>query len=154
MGRQRDAGAASIAKFQPYMLLVKRVYYMRGINYVYHDANAAAVAASAALNARISGVASTPTAPALAVGTPPTDAQIKSLSEAVTSLSGQITKSLGTGGNIGVSSSFARATAEGIEMTEIFERPLAFGYVADAAALDDSQPGTLRGGIARLCGEL
>jgi hypothetical protein len=53
--RAHDAAGASIADYDPRMLLLRKVFYMRGINYTYHDSKAVAAALSAAVNARIAG---------------------------------------------------------------------------------------------------
>jgi len=37
---------------------------------------------------------------------------------------------IGAGSNIQIAASFARATAVGVELEQVFDRPLAFGYQA------------------------
>lgn len=50
-----------------------------------------------------------------------------------------------------VAGSFARATAQGMELVELFQRPVAFGYVAFANNLKLEQNGQWSGGIGQFC---
>jgi len=149
--RANDAKGAPIAKYDPYMFLIDKVFYIRGINYVYHDSNAVAAAMSAALNARIAGAANAPAAPALSVAAAPTSADMTAVAAAVNALATAISKSPAAGSNIGISTSFAHATAEGVEMTQVFDRPVAFGYNTEAKRLVAEPFGRLSGGIDGLC---
>jgi hypothetical protein len=85
------------------------------------------------------------------VGTPPTTAALTDLTTAVNALTAQITKSPAAGNNIGISTSFAHATAAGVELTQVFDRPLAFGYQADFADIKVDDSGRISGGIDTLC---
>jgi hypothetical protein len=145
--RQAETGSEKIAKYDPRLFLIRRVFYARGINFVYHDTNATAVAFRAAFNAQLPAGVTPPAAPTPPTATTPTltdptgaiatgaaaTAALKSVMADVAAM-----KTALAGANIGIGASFGRATARGIEITELFENPLAFGY--DALVSELSKP--------------
>ncbi len=153
--RKNHAQSASFPEFQPQMAMLRRVYYLRGIRFVFHDDRAAALAASAAFNPRLPEGVTPPSAPTQPAVTPPTNANANVTTQ-LTEISKQlaeIQKSLPANNNINLSLQGTRATARGIEMIQLFERPLAFGYDPLVTALTwDKTNQQANNGISDLCG--
>ena len=154
--RRDDARWGAIAGFDPRLYLIAKVYYLRGLRYIYNDTTASAATFTAALNTRL---AATNTPPAATAASPnPTqavandtnadlDARIAALTKAI----GDMGDKLASNNNINVGASAARATAEGVEIVQLFERPVAFGYEPLAENIGPDKSGVLRGGIDELC---
>ena len=131
------------APVQPYLGVLRRVFYLRGIRFVTEDSRAAAAMAQAAVRqtfpagtqpvplpqvtVNASPPPSPPPAGAPAAAVAAQNAAIAGLQQQVDALrSGLAT----AGSNAQIAASFARATAVGVELVQIFDRPLAFGYQA------------------------
>ncbi len=149
--------------FMPAVTIVRRVYYLRGIKFVFNDSKAAAAALNAALNTRLDASRTPAAPPPLSVtatasapsgsGTIGSDlkAQVADLTQQMT----QLKSNLATGNNnVNIASSFARATATGIELVQLFDRPLAFGYypwTQDEFITMGAPPRTYWAGIRQIC---
>ena len=126
--------------------LLRRVFYLRGVRFIVNDTRAASVAAQAAIaNPVASGrglvplpqvsVTNTMTPAASNPGPPARSAAAAAAANAaaIDALSAQLEAlrtSLARDGNIQLGLQAARATATGIELVQLFDRPLAFGYQA------------------------
>jgi len=143
---------AQSAPFEPAITIVWQVYYLRGIKFTYNDSKAAAAALNAALNTRLDASRTPPAPPSPSVATPATtpsgsgtmgtdlQSQMTDLTQRITDLNSK----LATGNNnVNIASSFLRATATGIELVQLFDRPLAFGYAPMTLPYHD--------GIRKLC---
>ena len=162
-----ESGNSSPPKFQPEMMVMRRVYYLRGIRYVFNDASVASAIATAAFNTRLPTTAAPPdllkptpsTGSAATENLPTDDKATKALIASITALNKQLSEikdvvAAGKGG-AGFGISGVRATARGIEMTQTFNRPLAFGYepITFNFGLEKDQNGVVRrtGGLDELC---
>ena len=160
----------------PQLVLMRRIYYLRGLRFTIDDSQTATAALQAAANLRL-GQGVTP--PTVAVVTPPPVAPAGvpgpaggtaatatgALQAQIDALKGQLS-ALGAsgGGTAQIASSYARASAVGVEFNHIFDRPMAFGFEPVAFNLDwhkDDKhnvlvgsrmiPGDGKRGIARIC---
>jgi hypothetical protein len=124
-----------------HLALVRRVFYLRGIRFIIHDTRATAALAQAAVTpSPMAPGASAPTLAQVTVnttapGTPaPTPGSAAAAAnaaaiDALTKLS-DLRDQLARHGNIQIALSAARATATGVELVQLFDRPLAFGFQA------------------------
>jgi hypothetical protein len=121
--------------YEPALYLLKRVYYLRGIRYILKDSRAYVALLEASSNAKIPSTAPAPTLPAVSVnvvqpnqtsGTTQdeTTAQLSALQNQIDSLRAALVNT----SNQQFAGTFARATAQGIEFVDLFQRPMAFGY--------------------------
>lgn len=161
--RKQDAEGKPIADFKPQLYLLHKVLYMRGIRYIFNDQKAASAVLSAALANQFPAGVTPPTAPAPPPPSPTPNAAPASdttgtgnaaLKAQIDALNAQIAalrSSTAQNGNTNIAGSFARATAQGVELVELFERPMAFGYVAFAENLAPGSNGQWSGGIAQFC---
>ncbi len=134
----RQAYSKNKQPYRPALVMIRRVYYLRGVRYIFSDTRAFAAQLSAAANAKASPTQQLPTPPNISMNvvTPPASgakpdavtAELASLQTQMDALRSAISSS----SNIQVAGTFARATARGIEFVDLFQRPLAFGYVAIA----------------------
>ena len=154
--RRDDARWGAIAGFDPRLYLIAKVYYLRGLRYIYNDTTASAATFTAALNTRLAATNTPPAAtaaspnPTLAVAND-TNADLDARIAALTKAIGDMGDKLASNNNINVGASAARATAEGVEIVQLFERPVAFGYEPLAENIGPDKSGVLRGGIDELC---
>jgi hypothetical protein len=155
----RQTHGGTTAPFQPQIVLLRRVFYLRGIRYIFHDSKAAALALSAAFNPRLAaGVTppATPSQPAIPAApvVPDQDASLKAEVDALTAQVAAIKTNLPANSNLNLSVEGMRATAAGIEMIQLFERPIAFGYEPLAEALTiDPDSKKMAHGVAELCAD-
>jgi hypothetical protein len=139
--REQDAGE-KIAPFAPQLYLLHKLYYMRGIRYIFNDQKAASAVLSAALANEFPAGVTSPTAPAVPLPSPTPSAAPAgdttgtgnaALKAQIDALNAQVAAIRTTqNSNTNVAGSFARATTQGVELVELFDRPVAFGYVAFA----------------------
>jgi hypothetical protein len=120
------------------LYILREVYYLRGIRYIANNSKAYAMLVEAAARSGVKDAARPPTVPTIAMnviqptptgsqGAPPaTSADVAALQQQIDALRTAVSSNA----NIQVGGTFARATARGIEFVELFQRPLAFGYVA------------------------
>ena len=144
------------ADFKPKLYLITKVFYLRGIRYVYNDTTVSSAMFTAAFDTRL-GASNTPS---LATTGPPSpdltasadkaadlNTRIADLTKSISDLNAK----LAGNNNINVAGSTARATAEGIEIVQLFERPLAFGYEPLAENVEIGTDEKLHYGIDELC---
>jgi hypothetical protein len=159
-GRKARAEGGAIAKFAPQLYLVSKVYYLRGLRYIFNDNEAASAAVAAALSNKFATGVTPPSAPAPSPPAPaaspspgaapnPQQAQIDALTKELTDLKTAVAQNT----NTNVAASYARATAQGVEMVDLFQRPVAFGYVAFAENLALDSHGKPLGGIGEFCSD-
>lgn len=158
--RKARSEGGSIARFSPQLYLISKVYYLRGLRYIFHNNKAASAAVAAALTNKFSTGVTPPSAPAPSPPAPspqppsktapsPQQAEIDALTKEVTALKTAVAQNT----NTNIAASYARATAEGVEMVDLFQRPVAFGYVAFAENLKLDKQGKPRGGISAFCSD-
>ncbi|WP_137179108.1 hypothetical protein [Roseomonas sp. AR75] len=135
---QQERAARERVAFEPALLLLRRVHYLRGIRYVVQDSDTAAAILRGAFSAPVDPGRSTPTLGSVTVNNnPPTgannapvgrnadqDARLTAMAAELESLRSQVAG--GTGAQ--VAATLMRSTARGVELVDIFDRPLAFGY--------------------------
>lgn len=117
-----------------YLLLIRKVFYLRGIRFQISDSEAAAAFAQAALRNTLPGGNQAPTLADVPItrgsgddkGDKGTAAAIADLQRQVDELRKALAGA--AGGNPQAAAQIARATATGIELVHVFDRPLAFGY--------------------------
>lgn len=127
----------------PYIGVLRRVFYLRGIRFITEDSRAVAVLAQAAVRQTFPAGTQPVPLPQVTVNTaappapPPAGAPaaaVAAQNAAIAGLQQQVEilrNGLATSGSAAqIAGSFARATAVGVELTQIFDRPLAFGYQA------------------------
>ena len=151
--RQQDAGTTKIAPFRPSVLLVRRVWYMRGINYVFSDDKAAAAALTAAINTRLAATASPPAVLGLPDLKGVAAADLPKLAALLNEINAQLANASPAGTTAGIRASVSRATSQGITFTEAFDRPLAFAYDAIAREIKVDDSGRSSGGLSDICNE-
>ena len=155
--RQSDAGSKPIAPFAAQLYLLHKVFYMRGIRYIFNDEKAASAVLGASLANQFPTGVTPPPAPTPAAPAPTpagTGAGATELQAQMTALAQQINglkNALPANTNTNIAGSYARATAQGVEMVDLFERPVAFGYVAFAENLSPAANGQWQGGIGEFC---
>lgn len=127
------------APVNPIFAVPRRVFYMRGVRFVIDDSRAAAAFAQAAVRNPLPTGASAVPLPAVSINAnlaPPSNANAPgeaANAARITALQQQIDQLrsvLGNGSNVQFAGSVARATATGVELVQLFDRPLAFGYQA------------------------
>ncbi len=125
-----------LSRPKPQIYLMRRIYYMRGIKFIIDDSQTTAAMLQAAINPRLSAPTATPAINVVTAsaqpqaGTPAagsSDAKIADLAAKITALQ-DVLKSQASGNNAQIATSYARATARGIELVNVFDRPMAFGY--------------------------
>jgi hypothetical protein len=136
------------------LVLARRVFYLRGIRFVLEDTSAAQLLAQAAIAnplpegrsaVSLPPVTITNLAPTIS-GTPqpgsPTaaDAAAAARIQALEQQVQQLRAALAQGDNTQIGLRAARATATGIELVQLFDRPLAFGYQAVFTTVDWTDP--------------
>jgi hypothetical protein len=124
-------GLANIEPVTPQIYLLWKVYYLRGIRYIWNDsdATAALLEATANLGATSGGAPSTINTITVAAPPPATaTGDVKTLETEIQTLQARLdslTKAIAGGG---AALTYAGATLRGIEFVSAFDRPLAFGY--------------------------
>lgn len=151
---------APSSPFSPQLGIITRIYYLRGIRFIIDDSRVAGVIAQASLASRLPAGVTAPSVPAVTInnaapatpasGTPSrtaaSDAQIDGMLQSIQSLRTALSSST----QAGFATTVARATARGVELVDVFDRPLAFGYVALWARV--KTPAQLeQDGLASLC---
>jgi hypothetical protein len=128
-----------VPSISPEIYLLRRIYYLRGIRYIWKDSRTTAALLEAARN-----TAPQPTAPptintVTIANTPPTTtasaatsigSEVQAQLDALKAEQAAQAKALSSGTNAQFALSYAAATARGIELVTAFDRPLAFGYEA------------------------
>ena len=161
------------ASVEPYIGVLRRVFYLRGIRFIVEDSRAAAAFGQAAIantfptgSQPISVPSVTVNANSIPAGAPApaagsTGAAIAAQTAMIAGLQAQIDQlrtGLATGSNAQIAASFARATAVGVELVQVFDRPLAFGYQAMFvdARTDPSRPADSKNlaGFAPVCNKI
>lgn len=144
--RNRERNRMPTKAVLPRLHLVRKVFYMRGIRFVTEDSRVTAAMLDAAIKKPVPDGAST-VAPATitinnaqggegagaGVAPPPGSPRATEAANAATIAALQkqladLRKSLATGSNTQIAASFARAATVGVELVQLFDRPLAFGY--------------------------
>jgi hypothetical protein len=145
--RRLQEGSSNATAPATSMLIMRRVLYMRGVRFIVSDSRVGTAALQAAIRStlpngntpmQLPGVTvNTNVAPTMQ-GTPaagsPAEAAAANAA-AITALQGQMEQLRGaitSGGNTQISLSLARAAGTGIELVQLFDRPLAFGYQGTA----------------------
>lgn len=111
--------------------IIRKVFYLRGIRFMISDGEAAAAFAQVALRNRLPEGEQAPKIAPLARSEgqdakDDTSAAIARLEQQVKELGKALDEA--AGGNLQAAAQIARATATGIELVHVFDRPLAFGY--------------------------
>jgi hypothetical protein len=153
--RGAERTAREQAGFKPQIYVLRRVIYLRGIRYIIDDSQTSAAMLRAAFSAPVRPDITPPSINQVSVtNTPPAGAGNTSVgnvaeSEArITAIRRELDElrtKLGTGNDAQLAASFARATARGIELVDLFDRPMAFGYETLSWNIDN----TLVGGVPR-----
>jgi hypothetical protein len=124
----------------PQIYLIRKVYYLRGIRYIWKDSRTTAALLEAAKN-----TAPQPTAPptintVTIANTPPTTtapaatsigSEVQAQLDALKAEQAAQAKALASGTNAQFALSYAAATVRGIELVTAFDRPLAFWIRSD-----------------------
>jgi hypothetical protein len=133
--RLRDYGPSVVGRYRPGLYLVTRIYYLKTIKYIYSDQRAYEAELRAA---EISGLeqGETPVPlPAVTVNvdsnaaggkSPEPNAQLEALRKTLS----EYIKAVGSSQSPAIAASATRATARGVEITDTFTEPMAFGYEA------------------------
>jgi hypothetical protein len=132
--------------FKPVLNIVEAVYYLRAIKYQYNTAEAASAAVQAALNTRLDASRTPPAvgsptlnAPSAQVQPPPgmTPDQLSNAMKNLTDSMNALTSRLSSlaNNNVNIAATFTRTTATGIELVQVFDRPLAFGFMPFSESL-------------------
>jgi hypothetical protein len=143
----RTGGAAEEA-VSPYLALMRRVFYLRGVRFIVDDSRVASAFQQLALQSTLQPGETPVTLPQLRGNTdlaaaapqgstPPPAGSPQAAAAAnaagITALQNQIEQLrtvLASGAGPQIGASFARAAATGVELVQLFDRPLAFGYQA------------------------
>lgn len=167
---QQQTEREAPANVEPYLALVRRVFYLRGVRFIVEDSRIAAaflqasaesalrpgetpvslpqLSASAELASAAGGTAS---AGAPTASTAANAAAMAALQQQLEQLRAALVNA--SGPQLGAT--FARAAATGIELVQLFDRPLAFGYQAVFvdARWDPSRPASAENlkGFVPLC---
>jgi hypothetical protein len=115
----------------PKLYMLREVYYLRGIRYIFSDTRAYAAMAEAAAKSGVKAASQPPVVPNISMnvvtpaspGTQP--AQPSALSGEIAALQSQIDalrSAISSNANIQAGATYARATARGIEFVELFQR--------------------------------
>ncbi len=146
-GEQVEQAEQSTPAVQPYLTVLRRVFYLRGIRFIIEDTRVAAAFAQAAIAQNFPAGSQVVALPAIATasasaGTGPTAPQSAAIADLQKQIDQLRTNLANAGSNIQIATSFARATAVGIVLEQIFDRPLAFGYQAffTDARIDRNKP--------------
>ena len=136
--RQAESKWRQIPAFQPKLMAIRKVLYLRGLEYVFSSDRATSAAITAALKQNFPEGRTPPVPPAI---TPPavsvqTTEELKQASAQIDDLNAkmkELLKNVGevnakVGDGINISGSAVRATGEGVSLIQTFDRPLAFGY--------------------------
>ena len=128
--------------YKPELYMMVAVYYLRGIRYIFSDTRAYAAELEAAANAKIPAALQPPTVPNISMnvvtapqGTTKPDAVTAQMLALQTQMDA-LRSAVMSNSNIQVAATYAHATARGIEFVDLFQRPLAFGYVPLAEAFE------------------
>jgi hypothetical protein len=143
--RRLQEGSSNTAVPDTSMLIMRRVFYMRGVRFIVSDSRVGTAALQAATRSTIPsgntpmqlpGVTVNTNVAPVTQGTPaagsPAEAAAANAA-AITALQGQMEQlrgAIASGGNTQISLGLARAAGTGIELVQLFDRPLAFGYQA------------------------
>lgn len=129
--------AARAAAPQPILALLRRVVYLRGVRFVVTDRLVASALLQAAAPAPAAEDGAPVPLPALRTradaARAPGDARAAETAAALAALQDQIEQlrgALAAAGGAQLGIGFVRAAATGIELVQLFDRPLAFGYQA------------------------
>lgn len=124
--------------YKPMIYMLRQVYYLRGIRYIYNDSRVVTAMAAAAASAKIPTAQQPPAPPNISIvnapqttGSAPAAAGNSQLAAQVAALQAQVDamrSAVSSNTNIQVGASYTQATARGIEMVDLFQRPLAFGH--------------------------
>ena len=128
-----DDRPANIKPVEPQIYLLWKIYYLRGIRYIWNDSDTTAALLEATANAGANTSAGKPpTINTVTVAAPPpatATGDVKTLETNIQALQAQLdslTKAMAGSG--GAALTYAGATLRGIEFVSAFDRPLAFGY--------------------------
>ena len=149
------------------LLLLRKVFYMRGVRFITEDSRVVAAALDAAAKQSLPDQAKPVSIPSVTVNNnppaPPADqggaaGPQGNNNAAIADLRGQINQlrtALANGSDARLSASFARAATTGVQLVQLFDRPLAFGYQALQVKpnIDASQAITTSSGWLPLCDE-
>jgi len=168
--RISEQAATEVPVVEPKIALVWRIFYLRGIRFVVEDSRVVTLAAQLALQNQFPAGVTPPSVPqvtvantfAPAAGGPPQPGNVAGQDAAIAALRTQIQdlqRAIGTGTGTGTgtatqfAANLARAASQGIDLVQLFDRPLAFGYQALFADLrpgDGTAPGS-PGDLRPLC---
>lgn len=160
--RQRAAGGAIPAMSLQFDVL-HRVYYLRGIRYTFNDSRVADIVAQAAIARHLpegvippalaglatsSGNSTTPQTQGASVtvnngatASTPTPPDVAARLASIQSDLEKMRQAMATGTNIRVEGSYGRATSTGIELVDLFDRPLAFAYESMPMMIENAEDG-------------
>jgi hypothetical protein len=131
--------------YRPRLIMLRKVYYLRGIRYIFSDTRAYSALIEAAASGKIPTASQPPATPNISmnvVTAPQSGVQASNpdaMTTAMAALQSQIDSlraAISSNANIQIAGTYAHATARGIEFVELFQRPLAFGYTPIARAFD------------------
>jgi hypothetical protein len=155
---QNEAGASTVPPFAPQLFMVTKVFYLRGLRYIYNDSEARAALLKAALNTRIktgntpaAAGGAAPAAPAADSGAPDQAKQLSAQMASLITAINDLNTAMSSGNNVGITTSFGRATAQGIEIDAVFDRPLAFGFEPVAEGFVDEHTKAFKSGVQQIC---
>jgi hypothetical protein len=126
-----------VFRYDPRLLMLRKIFYLRGIRYIFTDTRAYAAALEAAASSKIPVAQQPPTVPNISMNVVTTSqgtqaAKPDAATSQMSALQNQIDalrSAVSSNSNIQVAGTYARVTARGIEFVDLFQRPLAFGYV-------------------------
>jgi hypothetical protein len=124
-------GPVNIKPVNPQIYLLWKVYYLRGIRYIWNDSDATAALLEATANVGATSGGAPSTINTVTVAAPPpatATGDVKTLETEIQTLQARLdslTKAIAGGG---AALTYAGATLRGIEFISAFDRPLAFGY--------------------------
>lgn len=133
----RQFAAKQKLRFDPALYMIKTVYYLHGLRYVYKNSRAYDALLQASINERLKPGITPPTITPVNVtistssnGTSGNEAMknaqttIKALDDEINKLD----KNIESSNMAGINGQFGHASAAGITLYDLFPRPLAFGY--------------------------
>lgn len=145
--RRREKTGGPKGAVVPRLHLLRKVFYMRGVRFVTEDSRVTAAVLDATVKKTLPDGASTVPTPSITVNNNPApkDAagtagpQGNNNNAAIAALQAQIGElrtALAKGSNAQFGASFARAATTGVELVQLFDRPLAFGYQSLVVTVD------------------
>lgn len=140
----RAMKAKKALSYKPALFMLRTVYYLRGIRYIYNDTQAYAIMLQAAADAKLSAGQAPPALPNIsmnvATGSQPGTTKTDALSAQLASLQAQMDamrNAMINASGVQLAGSYSRITARGVEFVDLFQRPVAFGYLPFAQAFPD-----------------